>query len=98
MRAGSVVRALRNAGGELLGGTMLKTLRIVFVVVSALVVSRIADAQTAAPGASAEHEWHVTVYPVLAWVPLDIAIDVNVPPAGGGDGDGDSGQILNSRF
>jgi hypothetical protein len=37
-----------------------------------------------------------TVYPVLAGVPLDIAIDVDLPPTDGGGGG--SGQILGSRF
>lgn len=36
------------------------------------------------------------MYPVLAWVPLDIDIDVNIPPFNGDAGG--SGQILDSRF
>jgi hypothetical protein len=78
---------------------MMRPIRIVFLAVCLLVVSHLAEAQTSATGTSAEQDWHVTVYPVLAWVPLNIGIDVNVPPinTGGGDG-GASGEILNSRF
>jgi len=36
------------------------------------------------------------VYPVLAWVPIDINIDVNVPPIDGGSGE--SGQIVDSKL
>jgi hypothetical protein len=46
--------------------------------------------------------WRVTVYPVLAWVPTHINIDVNLPPdsgSGGGDGsEGGGGEIVDSRF
>ena len=76
---------------------MMQAIRIVFFAVCLAVVSQTADAQTVAPGSSAEQDWHVTVYPVLAWVPLDIAIDVSVPPIDGGGGGG-SGQILDSQF
>jgi len=49
------------------------------------------------PVAGQEKDWQITVYPVLVWVPLDIRIDVNVPPVDGGDAGG-SGDILDSRF
>lgn len=47
--------------------------------------------------------WDITVYPVLAWVPTSIDIDVNLPPInGGGGGGGDEptggGSILDPRF
>jgi len=75
---------------------MARLTRIVLIAVCLAVVSDVAEAQTSAAGSNADGEWHVTAYPVLAWLPLDIGIDVNVPPAGG-DGGG-SGQILHSRF
>ena len=48
------------------------------------------------PGSGSDNDWHVTAYPVLAWVPLDIGIDVGIPPIDT-DGGG-SGQILDSQF
>ena len=73
---------------------MMRSIRIVFLALCFAAQSHTADAQTAAPGSSAEQDWHITAYPVLAWVPLDIGIDVDVPPANG-DGGG-SGEILDS--
>ena len=73
----------------------MRAIRVVLLVLCLLAVSRMADAQTGA--SSAEQGWGVTVYPVLAWVPLDIGIDVDIPPIGGGGGGG-SGSILESRF
>jgi hypothetical protein len=53
----------------------------------------------AAQSTPPEKDWKFTLYPVLAWVPLTIDIDVNVPPiAGGGGGGGASGQIVDGRF
>ncbi len=54
-----------------------------------------AQAQTASGSSDG---WDVTVYPVLAWVPLGILIDVDVPPPPGGGGDGGSASIVDSRF
>src|SRR5262245_26944921 len=68
---------------------------VMLVAVYVAVLSRAAGAQTSAPAAGAD-DWHVTVYPVLAWVPTSIDIDVNVPPFGG-DGGG-SGDIVDSQF
>jgi hypothetical protein len=47
--------------------------------------------------------WKVTVYPVLAWLPININIDVNLPPLDGGGGGGEGsegggGEIVDSRF
>jgi hypothetical protein len=50
--------------------------------------------------------WQVSVYPVLAWLPTNVGIEVNVPVddgspgngSGGGDGDVVRGEILDSRF
>jgi hypothetical protein len=50
----------------------------------------------AARAQSADGDWHVTVYPVLAWIPIDIDINVDIPPIdtdGGGSGD-----IVDGRF
>jgi hypothetical protein len=50
-----------------------------------------------AAGAQAPQEgWDVNVYPILAWVPLGIGIDVDIPPFDG-DGGGSS-DIVDSRF
>ena len=40
--------------------------------------------------------WDISVYPMLAWVPLGIAIDVDIPPFGGDFGG--AGDIVDSRF
>jgi hypothetical protein len=73
----------------------MRAIRIVVFGLSLAVASQAAEAQTAVP-ASSDRDWQITVYPVLAWVPLDIGIDVDVPPAGGSGGG--SGDILDSRF
>jgi hypothetical protein len=75
---------------------MRRSLRIAVAAACLALVSRMADAQTSPPQSNAEQDWHVTVYPVLAWIPLDIGIDVNVPPIEGSGGG--SGQIVDSRF
>jgi hypothetical protein len=93
---------LRNAGAETLAEALMRVIRIVLVALCITNVAQPARAQQAAGGSNADAGWHVTVYPVLAWVPIDIAIDTNVPPAeGGGAGggsEGESGQILDSRL
>jgi len=75
---------------------MMRPVRIVFLAMCLAVVSHTAHAQTVAARANGEQDWHVTIYPVLAWVPLDIAIDVDIPPIDGGGGG--SGQILDSQL
>jgi len=75
---------------------MMRVFRIVFFAVCVVVLSHAAGAQTTTPGSAADENWHVTVYPILAWVPLDISIDVDVPPFGG-DGGG-TGEIVESQF
>jgi hypothetical protein len=44
--------------------------------------------------------WKIAVYPVLAWVPISIGIDVNVPPVEGSGGSGPEfgGKIIDGRF
>lgn len=74
-------------------------MRVIRIFLTALCIVSLAQpgrAQNLAPEAAADDDWHVTVYPFLAWVPLDIGIDVNIPPVDGGQGG--SGQIVDSRF
>ncbi len=52
--------------------------------------------QAAAGGQAPQEGWNVAVYPILAWVPIGLGIDVDIPPAGGDDGG--SGDILDSRL
>jgi hypothetical protein len=54
-------------------------------------------AQSAAPTPPAENEgWRITIYPVLAWVPAGIDMDISLPLAEA-DG-GILGQIIDSRL
>lgn len=46
--------------------------------------------------AAAQDGWNVAIYPVLAWVPLGIDIDIDVPPFDGGGGG--AGDIIDGRF
>lgn len=72
----------------------MSALRIaVFVVVAVLGMGRLATAQSAPPPRG---DWKVAVYPILAWVPINIGIDVEVPP--GDDTPGGSGSIIDGRF
>lgn len=54
----------------------------------------------AAPRAEARQDgWSIAVYPILAWVPLGIGFDVDVPPFDGGDGTGGSAEdLIDGRF
>lgn len=54
----------------------------------------------AAPAAAQSDDWKISVYPILAWVPISIDIDVNVPPINGGGGSGPEfgGKIIDGRF
>jgi hypothetical protein len=75
---------------------MRNILRCLFVSILASAVWPIAaQAQTAQPD-----NWNFTIYPVLAWVPIGINIDVNVPPVSGGGGSGPDfgGKIAEGRF
>ncbi len=49
---------------------------------------------------TADDEWKISVYPIYAWVPIVIDIDVNVPPISGGGGSGPEfgGKIVDGRF
>jgi len=46
--------------------------------------------------AAAQDDWDVAVYPILAWVPISIGIEVEVPPIDGGGGA--NGKIVDRRF
>jgi hypothetical protein len=73
--------------------------RIRIVCLTALCVAALngaARAQCAARAPSAPEGWDVAVYPILAWVPLGIGIDVDVPPINGDAGG--SGEIIDTRF
>ena len=72
----------------------MRMIRIVVLSVCIGMLPQPARAQNVSAGP--DEGWHVTVYPVLAWVPIDIRVDVNIPPIEGGEGG--SGEILDSRF
>jgi len=74
----------------------MRPMRIAFLAVCLGVMSQLAEAQTPTPGANAGQDWNVTIYPILAWIPLDIGIDVDVPPIGGSGGG--AGAIANSTL
>ena len=62
-----------------------------------LATATVAPAQTTSPGGSAGGGVKVAVYPVLAFVPLGININVDLPPLDGGGGGG-GGDIVDGRF
>jgi hypothetical protein len=75
----------------------MRFVRMAFLVaVCVVVVSQAVGAQAVGAAPVAEEDWHTTVYPILAWVPIGMKIDVNVPPLDG-DGGG-SGEIVDSRL
>jgi hypothetical protein len=55
-----------------------------------------AFAQSAPPDSTRpeDGDWRFSIYPVLAWIPYHVRIDVNLPPADGGGG----GSTINSHF
>ena len=75
---------------------MTRAIRVIALVACVAALSHTAHAQSVAPAPGGD-DWKVTVYPILAWVPLDIGIDVNIPPVDGVDGGG-SGDILDSQL
>lgn len=76
---------------------MKTSLRWTFAVVMLLASAGAANAQSSGAG---DDDWKIAVYPVLAWVPIGIDIDVNVPPISGGGGSGPDfgGKIAEGRF
>jgi hypothetical protein len=72
--------------------------RLVLLTTFLLAAAGAANAQTSAPASgSNDDDWKVAIYPILAWVPLGIGIDVDVPPIDGGAGGG-SAEIIDGRF
>jgi hypothetical protein len=61
------------------------------------IVLAVAATAGAQPASSGDDGWNVAIYPVFAWVPLDIDIKVDVPPFDNGEGGG-AGDIIDSRF
>jgi hypothetical protein len=61
----------------------------------AVVLQLVATPQRAV-AQTAQRGWDFSVYPILAWVPLGIGIDVDIPPLAGDDGG--AGDIVDSRF
>ena len=70
--------------------------QLVLSVTFLLAAAGVANAQTSASGSN-DDDWKVAIYPILAWVPLGIGIDVDVPPIEGGGGGG-SAEIIDGRF
>src|SRR5262245_50188496 len=72
----------------------MRVIRVVFLIVASVwCLTQAARAQT-----GTSDGWDVSVYPVLAWVPLGIDIGVEVPPSDDGGDAGGSGQIIDGRF
>ena len=75
----------------------MNLIRIALLAVMCLLsLGSAARAQSAAQTAGADVGWDFTVYPILAWVPLDIGIEVDIPPFDGGGGG--LGEIIDSQF
>ena len=72
---------------------MIRFLGLVALCIVGLV--EIVPAQGAAQ-APADEGWRINAYPIFVWVPLDIGIDVDIPPFDGGDGG--SGGIVDSHL
>ena len=75
----------------------MRKIRLHCLTALCVVIVQIAALPQRAAGAPAPQEgWDVAVYPILAWVPLGIGIDVDIPPF---EGDvGGAGDIVDSRF
>jgi len=75
--------------------------RFLLAAIVVLATAGTALAQAPASG-STSGGWDFTIYPILAWVPLQIDIETNLPPVdGGGSGGGgnvNGGKIVDSRL
>jgi hypothetical protein len=69
--------------------------RLVVSAAIALASAGSALAQSAPPAGNQSKDWKFAVYPLLAWVPTNIGLELNVPIDGGG-GDVIHGEILDS--
>jgi hypothetical protein len=67
-----------------------------FLTALCVVIVHIAALPQSAGAQDRPDGWNVAVYPILAWVPLGIGIDVDIPSSGG-DGGGRS-TIVDSRL
>jgi hypothetical protein len=75
---------------------MCKTRLNCLTALCVLIVQVAAQAKGAAQAPAPQEGWDVAVYPIFAWVPLEIGIEVDIPPF---DGDGGGiGDIVDSRF
>ena len=70
---------------------------VMSVVVAVLASTGAVMAQGAPPASPPAKDWKFSIYPLLAWVPTNIGIEVNVPIEGGGGGS-IQGEIADSRF
>ena len=87
-----------RAGVYMLRAKPMRLIQLVcFTLVCLAGFSQPVRAQSTTQPSAPENDWKVNVYPVLAWLPLTIDINVDIPPPSGG-GDGGSGQILDGRF
>lgn len=78
----------------------MKTRFVSRYLLAALITALCLRAVPAAAQSGSTDDWKIAVYPVLAWVPIGISIDVNVPPISGGGGSGPDfgGKIVDGRF
>jgi hypothetical protein len=79
---------------------MRKRLFTAFILSALLSAPATALAQSPASSSTTvqdDSDWKFSIYPVLAWLPINVNIDVNLPPINGGGG-GQGGSILNSHF
>ena len=72
---------------------LMKTMRNLTLILSLL----LATAGSARAQTPSNDNWHVGIYPVFGWIPLDIDIKVDVPPFDDGEGGG-TGSIVDGRF
>src|SRR6185369_9253677 len=74
----------------------MRAIRLTCLTLFVVMIQFAALPQAAAAAQAPQQGWDVAVYPILAWVPLGIGIDVDIPPFGGDSGG--LGDIVDSRF